>query len=192
MSAGGTAALLLGAGADEVLLATIAGVVYFLFLGLEIARLRSRALNGFALRVTRPIMKKSEANRISGLPFFAAGCLVAIAVFPRPVAILSILYLALGDPIASLAGVLYGKYSIRFSNGKSLIGTIAAASICTAVSFAYLSSLSLPVPALLALTLLGGIAGCTAEYLLLEVDDNFSIPVISGFVMWIGFTLVSH
>lgn len=192
MVVGATAAALLHAGFDQVVVAAIAGGVYFLFLGVEIARLRICALNDLVIRLTGRIMRECEATQISAVPYFAAGCLVAMAIFPRPVAILSILYLTFGDPAASLAGGLYGDLSIRFSNGKSLIGTLAAAAVCTAISFAFLSSLSLPVHALLALTLLGGIAGGTAEYLPLKVDDNFSIPVISGLVMWLGFTLLGY
>jgi dolichol kinase len=42
----------------------------------------------------------------------------------------------------------------------------------------------------LILSLVGGIAGGTAELLPLEVDDNFSIPVVSGFVLWLTFIVL--
>jgi dolichol kinase len=40
------------------------------------------------------------------------------------------------------------------------------------------------------MTLLGGFAGAVAEALPLDIDDNFSIPVVSGFIMWAGFLLI--
>ena len=43
-----------------------------------------------------------------------AAALLTIAIFPKPIATLSILYLALGDPIASLFGILYGGKGPRF------------------------------------------------------------------------------
>jgi len=35
--------------------------------------------------------------------------------------------------------------------------------------------------------LLGGFAGAVSELLPLELDDNFTIPVVSGFILWLGF-----
>jgi len=43
---------------------------------------------------------------------------------------------------------------------------------------------------LIALTVMGGLAGGGAELLPLEVDDNFSIPIVSGFVLWLAFILL--
>lgn len=159
-------------------------------LGVETARLRNPSFNKKMIRLFSPVMRSCEVNRITGIPYYLAASTVAIAVFPKPVAVLSILYLACGDPMASLAGILYGDRSIRFANGKSLIGTIAGILTCALVTFVFLSTMAVPAGSLLALTLLGGLAGGTAELLPVDADDNFTIPVISGFVMWLGFILL--
>jgi dolichol kinase len=64
---------------------------------------------------------------------------------------------------------------------------LAGVITCAIIAFLFLSSLAVPTGTLLALTVIGGIAGGTVELLPLEVDDNFTIPVVSGFVMWLGF-----
>lgn len=169
----------------------ILGSVFVVFYILEQFRLRVPELNAFTIRIAKPLMRSSEVNRVSGLPYYALGLAVAIALFPRPIGLLAILYLACGDPIASLIGIRYGDRSIRFANGKSLIGTAAGMLVCAAVTFVFLLQFPISLPTLLALTTIGGIAGGGAELLPVEMDDNFTIPVVSGFIMWLAFILFS-
>ncbi len=157
---------------------------------LETMRLKSPALNEKIMRVWGPLMRSCEVNRLSGVPFYLAASILAIGIFPKPIAVLSILYLACGDPIASLFGVLYGDKGPRFANGKSWVGTSAGILACMLVTVVFLRSMNLPDSTVLALTVAGGIAGGTAELLPLEVDDNFSIPIVSGFALWLTFILL--
>jgi len=167
----------------------ILGSVFLVFYFFENLRLRVPALNSLAIKLFKPLMRENEVHQVSGLPLYALGSMVAILIFPKPVAILSILYLALGDPMASLFGILYGNKSIRFANGKTLVGTMAGVVVCTLVSFVFLSSLIENPLHLGLVSLVGGLMGGTAEMLPLDVDDNFSIPVVSGFAMWLIFIL---
>ncbi|MGE4233414.1 MAG: diacylglycerol/polyprenol kinase family protein [Bacteriovoracia bacterium] len=157
---------------------------------MEFLRLKNPAVNETCVRFFSPIIRRHEVNKISGTPYYVASSLVAIAVFPKPVAILSLLYLALGDPISSFFGVLYSKKSVRIFEGKSLHGTVAGFIACSLVTWIYLRSTGMYGLNLIRLSLLGGFAGALAELLPLEVDDNFTIPVVSGFIMWIGFIVI--
>jgi diacylglycerol kinase (CTP) len=156
---------------------------------IETARLRIPSVNEKVLRFWGPFMRTSEMNRFSGIPHYLAACLLAVAIFPRPIAFLSILYLACGDPVASLVGILYGRKSIPIAPGKSLIGTLAGIVVCGLVSFVFLKTLGLPDSVVMIMSLVGGVAGGTAELMPFELDDNFTIPVISGFMLWLGFIL---
>jgi dolichol kinase len=155
----------------------------------EFSRLNVPSFNEKVVRCWGPIMRSCEVNRVSGIPFYILATLLSIGIFPKPIAILSILYLAFGDPVASLFGILYGKYGMRFSNGKSLVGTLAGIAACSLVGFFYLRTLSLPSTAYLSLVLLGGVAGGVAELMPFDMDDNLSIPIVSGFVLWLGFII---
>ncbi len=168
----------------------ILGALFAFSLTVELIRLRVPSINEKVVRFWCPVMRSCEVNRISGVPYYLLAALLAVGIFPKPVAVLSILYLAVGDPIASLSGILYGKHSIRFSNGKSLIGTLGGIIACFMVGMIYLKSLSLPQSQTLAIALVGGLAGGLAEHLPLETDDNFSIPIVSGFVLWLTFILI--
>jgi dolichol kinase len=154
---------------------------------MELARLRIPSLNTRLLRIMGPLMRASEVNQMSGIPYYISASILAIALFPREVAVLSILYLAWGDPMASLWGILYGKKSYRFANGKSLIGTLGGVLTCCLISFLFFRSNGQSGLTLASMTLIGGIAGGTAELLPFEMDDNFTIPMISGFVLWVAF-----
>ena len=154
---------------------------------LEVVRLRFPKANQIAIRVMGPIMRSSEVDRVSGTPFYIASVLLAILVFPKTIAILAILFLAVGDPISSIFGIMWGHQGIRFSNGKSLIGTAAGMGVCTLISMVALIWMDVPVGASIGIAIAGGIAGGGAEMLPLDIDDNFSIPLVSGLALWLAF-----
>lgn len=155
----------------------------------EILRLRWPAFNRFAIRYMGVLMRDSEVNRMTGTTYYIAAVALAIGIFPKTIAILSILYLAFGDPIASVAGIMYGDRSIRFKNGKSLIGTLAGVCVCALITVLVLRSSNLSFTQTLWITVCGGLAGGAAEMLPLDVDDNFSIPLVAGFALWLVFIL---
>jgi dolichol kinase len=173
-------------GTAVMILASILGVDLIT----ESTRLRSAAFNEKILRFWAPFMRAHEIHQMSTVPHYLASVILAIGIFPKPVAVLSILYLACGDPIASLAGILYGNRGPRLACGKTLIGTSAGIVVCALLTFVYLKSLAVADSSVWILTVVGGLAGGMAELLPFEVDDNFTIPVISGFVLWLAFMLV--
>lgn len=161
------------------------------FLGMDLfmesIRLRSSVVNEKILKFFGPILRVHEMNRLSTMPHYISAAMIAVGIFPRPVAILSLLYLACGDPMASLMGILYGHLGPRFANGKTWIGTCAGILVCAVLTFFFLKSTGISGSSLLALTVIGGAAGGMAELLPFGIDDNFTIPVISGFILWLGF-----
>jgi dolichol kinase len=174
-------------GISKSLAILILGSVFGFDLLMETLRLRSPAVNDKMLRFWGSILRRHEAHQMSTIPHYLASVMLAILIFPRPVATLSILYLACGDPMASLVGILYGHRGPRFADGKSWIGTAAGVMTCTFISLVFLSSLSLSSSAFLFISLMGGLAGGLAELLPIDIDDNFTIPVVSGFVLWLAF-----
>jgi diacylglycerol kinase (CTP) len=159
-------------------------------LTLEYGRLRFPRLNEWAIKAMGPLMRKSEVSKVSGTPFYVGSVLLSVIIFPKSIAILSILFLAIGDPISSVFGILYGDLGPRFSNGKSLIGTAAGMGICCLITFVYfvMNQNSIGASALIALA--GGIAGGGAEMIPLDIDDNFSIPLVSGLALWVTYLFV--
>ncbi|OFZ82094.1 MAG: hypothetical protein A2583_11990 [Bdellovibrionales bacterium RIFOXYD1_FULL_53_11] len=183
-------AIYLTTGMSRLTAVMILGVLLVINLSTEITRLRFSSFNQKFIRFWGPLLRTCEVNKFSGVPYYLVSMMLAVVIFPKSIAMLSILYLACGDPAASLAGIMYGSRSYRFSNGKSLVGTAAGVAVCTLITFIYLSQTGLRGFELAVLTVTGGLAGGLAELLPLEVDDNFSIPVVSGFVLWLAFIIL--
>jgi diacylglycerol kinase (CTP) len=162
-------------------MAAIMGTVLAFVMAVEYSRARWEWVNSIAVKAMGGVMRDTEVNGLTGIPFYMASCLFSFLIFPRHVTVLAILYLAFGDPSSSFFGVLYGKNKI-FPN-KSLQGTLGGFVVCAVATFAYVESQHFPGGKVLLISLLGGFAGAVSELLPLNVDDNFAIPVVSGALM---------
>lgn len=94
---------------------------------------------------------------------------------------LGIFSLAFGDAAAALIGIKYGKYSIRFSNNKSLIGSIAyiiAATLGMLIPCIIMEvSIVTILPKLLLLSIIGSIVeAISGDW------DNFFIQISVAFI----------
>jgi len=172
------------------------GLAFCVIFFAELVRLRSPAINEWLTRGARHIMRQCERHRLSGTPYYIASVFLAILIFPKPLALLAILLLAIGDPVASFFGVLWGDKSVRFSNGKSLVGTVAGIVACYVSMTIGVWLLSergiLPRYSdfqVAVCSFLGALAGGTAELLPIEIDDNFTIPLVVGFTLWLIFAI---
>jgi len=172
-------------GPDRTAMSLIVMGLFVVILSGELLRLRFPTINEKIIKIFGGVIRSHEVDRVTGTPYYVGAVGVAIALFPEPVAILSILYLAWGDPISSLFGVLYGKEKL-FRN-KSVQGTMACFIVCTCMSLFYFSISGIAPGRVVLFSLLGGMVAAVAEILPLNIDDNFSIPMISGFFMWLLF-----
>jgi dolichol kinase len=100
------------------------------------------------------------------------GALLALLLYPSPVATIAIYALAFGDGFASLIGKFFGRRRPAFLCGKSIEGSLA----CFAAVFisAYAVSGSIFIAAVAAFTAM------FVEALPLEDYDNLALPVTVG------------
>lgn len=145
----------------------------------DFLRLRSEKMNEIAVRFFGPFLRESERKDYSGLPFYALGCGLSLFLYSEQIAILSILFLVFADPISSYFGVKYGKTKIL--PNKSLQGSTAGFCVCYLITLIF-GIMNAPVSVnLLGFALLAGLVGAISELMSVFVDDNLTIPVISGF-----------
>lgn len=156
----------------------------------EFLRLRNEKMNNVLMSLMRPFMRESEKTSVSGLPFYALGVGLTLTLFPERIAILSVLFLVFADPIASVIGILYGKDKIL--PNKSLQGTLAAFTVCYVITMIYGMRFSNPNINLLCFSLLAGVIGSFSELCSRYIDDNLSIPVISGSMLYLINTYWIH
>ena len=67
------------------------------------------------------MLRTHERESLSGASWSTVAALIIVSLFSKPIAVLSFLYLAIGDPIASYVGI---KMRERPTKQKSFIGSI--------------------------------------------------------------------
>jgi len=150
-------------------------------------------------------VREHEKTRVASYIYYMAGCLLTVLLFPESIAVVAILVLALGDTVSGLAGSILKNCDVRNSPAPAS----QAAAVGTSPGAGWLAWRVKPLPVLaatfLACLLIGiltasftglswpvylcGAAGAAfADGVAVLVrgrslDDNFSIPVLSGAVM---------
>lgn len=154
------------------------GVTLALFAFLDISRLllpgAQKVLNGLFPQM----YKRSEKERISSITGFLLGVFIAFLLFDQKTAVAVVSFSIFGDMSAKIAGKLFGRRKIF---GKTLEGSLAFLTATFVIS--YVLSLYAFVPFWLSLT--GGVVATIVELLPLHIDDNVSVPLLSGLVMYL-------
>jgi len=146
---------------------------------IDLIRLRRRGFNEWFCRLVRPFLRGYESTRLLGATFLIVSDLAVYTVFDRPVAVLAMSYLAIGDPLATVIGVHFGRWKLF---RKNLEGVLACLAACLAAGSIWrYAGLDVPI----AIPIAGALAAAVAESLPISVDDNLTIPLLSGLVMWV-------
>ncbi|ORX90427.1 hypothetical protein K493DRAFT_265765 [Basidiobolus meristosporus CBS 931.73] len=180
----------------------VSQVVYGLILylciafGADIIRFLFPSFNQLYIKVVGFLMRKEEETQVNGVVYFLVGGIIALYFFPRDIALVSIIILSWCDPAASIFGRLWGRYTYRFSNGKSVAGCCGSWLVGSLITyyfwgycvhknedFSWQTDAAIP---LWALSILGGTLGAVTELVDIRgIDDNFRIPVLVSLGFWI-------
>lgn len=151
-------------------------------IGFDFARLYSRRLSRFFQWAFKPFLRQSELNRLAASTSMMAGVTFVIVFFPRPVVLLSLLFLAVADPVASFFGIRYGKDKLIGS--KTLQGSLAAFVACFILSWFFFTQQDLMAERRFIACLLAGIIGAVSELVPIgKLDDNLVFPVLSAILL---------
>jgi len=153
------------------------GVATFIVVAFELVRLKAPGVNRWFLSVFKPLLREEEASRFTGTSYSLIASLIAFLVFPRDIAVLALIFLAVGDAMATIVGKRIGK--TRFL-GKTLEGSLVCLISCIIVGLiGYYAGLDIAL-----LTILAGSLGATiAEAMPLPINDNLTLPLFAGLVM---------
>lgn len=125
------------------------------------------------LEMVRKWFKEKEQNKPTGAPAFLFASLVTILFFRKEVSICSLFVLCIADPCSSLVGRKLGKHPLF---GKSIEGTLAF--LGSSLIILTLSSISPIVTFSVAI-----IATATELFTPSVIDDNLTIPIITGLAL---------
>lgn len=154
---------------------------------IDFIRNRIPVVNGIVIKMMGPLMRRSEKEGMSGLPFYALGVSISLFFFSRDIAIVSSMFLVFSDPLSSFFGVLYGKDKIL--PNKSLQGAVAGFFTCYLITLFYAMNTTTLGTHLLVFSIIAGVIGAASELVsAFNIDDNLTIPVLSG----LGMTILNN
>ena len=110
-----------------------------------------------------------------GSLFFLIGSFLVFMLFSKDIALAAIAILTFGDAVGSLLGG-YGKIVYVFNTKKNVDGLFSGWIVAFIAAVFFVA----PIEAFLASFL-----GMAIESIEFFVDDNITIPLVSGFVIWI-------
>jgi dolichol kinase len=156
---------------------------------IDIIRLKRLPLHGFLNRLIGPMLREHEDSNFTGSSYIFIASVLSILLFEKSAALAAISFIILGDIAAALVGRRYGKLKINWNfarpkvktgqnphKRKTFEGSFACLCMCLLVV--------LIIPGLpLWIGLVGAIVATMVESMPFPIDDNFSVPLISGLVM---------
>ncbi len=142
-------------------------------LAVEVVRLHHPRTRDVFRHFFGELLRGHEDASLLGSTYHVIACLLTIHLFPKPVAVLALGYLIVGDTVAAIVGKAIGGSRIF---GKTLEGATAMFAVCAAMKF-----LLPEIP--VSVGLMGAAVATVFEFLPIPLDDNFRIPLSAGFAM---------
>lgn len=151
--------------------ALLAAVI--LSLAIEVFRLNHLPTRKLFRHFFGELLRNHEEVSLLGSTYLLIACLLSIHLFPKPIAVLALAFLIVGDTMAAIVGKWLGRTRIF---DKTLEGSAACFVTC------YLLTLLVPeIPFHVAIV--GAVTATVFELLPIPLDDNFRIPLSAGFAM---------
>jgi dolichol kinase len=147
-----------------------------LALTIDLSRRRLRPVRYWFLRSTRPMLRHRERRGLAGATWMAIAYAAAVIVFPTPVAVVAMLYAALGDAAAALVGRRWGRW--RLPGGKTVEGALGGLLV------SLLAGLAVPGIGIVA-ALAGATVAAGLEAADLPPDDNLWVVLGGGASLWL-------
>lgn len=174
---------------------------------LDTIRLHSDTINRIYCRCVGALMRKKEIHTYNGVLWYLLGLVFSFTFFSKDVAAMSVFLLSWSDTAASTFGRKYGHLTPKITKKKSLAGSLAAFAVgfLTCLGFygyfipryshlnTIYSNMWTPETSKLGvfgLSWLGGFVAALSEGIdIFNLDDNFTIPVLSSIFLHTVITL---
>ena len=152
-------------------LALTAGAV-----ALDVLRIHERRVGAFFRSFLGGLLREHERFSLLGSTYLLLSSLMAVEIFPQPVAAAALGYTVLGDAFGALVGRAFGRHRLFRKSYEGAAGCLAA---CLAWSAFVAARTALPWPVLLA----GAVVATLVEVLPIPLDDNLGITLAAGYTL---------
>ena len=147
-----------------------------LFILADYFRKKSKIIKKLFILFFDKMLREHELKgQFTGATWVMISASVTILVFPKYIAIISLIFMSIGDTFAALIGKKFGKLKIY---DKSFEGFLLGLIVCLVAAYCYD-----PLP--FYISGFGALAAMLFETLPLPLDDNFRIPIGSAIIMTI-------
>ena len=147
-----------------------------IFLAIDLFREKNKYIKILFNLFFNRMMRKHELNgALTGASWVMISAFFTILIFPNNIAILSLIFMSVGDTVAGLVGRRVGKLKI---GEKTLEGFVFGFLACAIISYNYKL-----IP--FSISIYGSLVGMIFEVLPLPLDDNLKIPLSSASIMFV-------
>ena len=151
-------------------------------IAIELGRKRVPRLELFFNRWFYFMLRKHESRgKTTGATWLLIGSCITIGLFPKEIAVPALLFLTVGDTFAAIVGITFPMGRIK---GKTISGSITGLILSLAVILPIMHDINAEI------LILGGVAAMLIELSPIPLNDNLTIPVLSGFIMLSGSQLL--
>lgn len=145
-------------------------------IALDLVRIHDHRAERFFKRFFGGMVREHERWNLVGGTYLLIAALLAVEMFPQPIAAAALGFTVLGDGIAALVGKAWGRP--RFF-GKSLEGAAAGLAACLVWAGWLAATGILPWQTVVC----GALVASLVELLPIPLDDNLAITLFAGFTM---------
>ena len=151
-------------------------ITSFAFL-IEYLRINSTSVkNTFDKYLFSMLRNHEKSGKYTGATWVFISSTLSIGIFPKDIAVISLIYMSIGDTAAGLIGRKFGRIKIY---NKTLEGALAGFIVCLIVGLMIDLNLSKTLVAI------GALSAAIIELMPISIDDNLRIPLFTGTVMYV-------
>ena len=147
-----------------------------LFITLDLRRILRKKANDLQ-DAGKSLYREKESKKFSSISIYIVAFFITILVFNREVAFSATIYLIFGDIFSKVFGLGFGRQKILNKTIQGTLAYVGCMGLCGYVLFTFLEISPIVL-------ILGGIAAPITELLSIEMNDNFTVSIISGSVMY--------
>ena len=158
---------------DKPTMLVIIGILTGLALAVELVKWLSPRFGEFFFQIFASLLRTHERKgAMTGATYYLISAFLCIFFFAKTLAIVCIFFMILGDLAAALVGKKWGR--TKLLGKKSLEGSTACFFVCVVIALVKLN----PIVAIV-----GALVATIVELIPFPIDDNLTVPLISGAVM---------
>ena len=152
--------------------------------GLGIVVIGTDIFRLFSRHQLQQLFKKKEIKRFSSITSFLVAIFIIFLVFPAAIPYLGLAFITIGDMFSKIIGIKFGK--VKLFRNRTLEGSLGFLAGSFMSGWVIYSLLPVPLYAAIA----GPLFAAAAELFSMDLDDNFTVGVItSGFLFALRYFL---